>query len=221
MGTFEDIKNTELKIREARENILIVEKHVGKDKFIKQLKKLEFDQVTAVMNFLETNNKTYYKLIQENFDLLINDKIEFNVTKEKTGYMWKSHAKRFIGQVNENGYFYCNTTETDFVFLDFQRGFYPLSYKGLINYLGEADVYIDKKGYKFIGSRVPQKFVGSIDEYGNVYFETKVSYFETFGDTYVNNIVADFFSGECIKRKRFLDNKFQLKQLIEAFRKEL
>jgi hypothetical protein len=91
----------------------------------------------------------------------------------------------------------------------------------VVNYLGEADLRITKKGYKFFGSRVPQKYIGSIDTQGNVQMKTTETYWETNGSIYVNKIIGDFFSGNSTKRIKFLDNKEKLKMKISDFRANL
>ena len=78
-----------------------------------------------------------------------------------------------------------------------------------------------KKKFKLFGSRVPQRYKGSIDEAGNVNFETTETYFEWDGHDYVNSIVADPFSGNSGKREKFIENRTALKNQIKLFRKKV
>ena len=113
--------------------------------------------------------------------------------------------------------FYCHTTETDFTWVNF----YPLSYVGLINYFGEAEIYMDKKRYNLFGSKIPKKFIGSINTKGGLSLEATESFEESPGKIYVNNIAADLFSRDLEKRKKFLNNKSQLKKRINDYRNNL
>jgi hypothetical protein len=218
--TIDQIKQSEHEVKKLLISIENSDNKSEQKKLRKQLQQLNYDQDTAVMNYLETNDNSYNALTQENFDLLINGHIEFVVTRENWGF-FRSHATKLNGDVHENGFFYAQTTKTDLALFSFQKGFYPLGYRGLVNYFGEADLIITKRAYKFFGSRVPQKYIGSIDPEGNIQMKTTETYWETEGSIYVNKIIGDFFSGNSAKRQTFLKNKEKLKTKILEFRTNL
>lgn len=211
-----DLEKAALELRQLQQTILGLSNLKDKEEMAKKVRQLDFDQETAVMNLLEKTDKLYDSIVQENFDVLINDRIEFNATQEEIGVS-KSHAIKFDGKVNDDGLFHCHTTETDFVLLNF----YPLSYVGLINYFGEADIYMDRKKYSLFESKIPKKFLGSINTKGGLSLEATESFEERPGKIYVNNMVADLFSGNLEKREKFLSNKSHLKKIINDYRNDL
>jgi len=216
MNTISDMVKEELALRNLQLTISSLPSGKGKEEMIKKAKQLDYDQETAVMNLLEKTDKIYDSLVQENFDLLINDKIEFDVVKEETEIV-KAHAIKFDGKLHDDGLFYCHATETNFAFLNF----YPLSYVGLINYFGEADIYIDEKKNQFFTGKTPQKFVGSINTNGGLFLKAIESFEEGSRKIYVNHVVADLFSGDLGKRDKFLKNKSNLKNIISDYRNNL
>jgi len=219
MISLDTLKRNEEDVIKLRASI---ESNNGKqviEKLRNQLRVCNYNQETAVMNYLEAQDQLYNSLAQENFDLLVNDHIEFVVTKEDWG-LFKSHATKLNGSVHDNGFFYAQTTKTDLAIFNFQKGFYPLGYEGLVNYFGETDLIITKKGWRFFGSKVPQKYIGSIDSKGNILMKTTETYWETDGTIYVNRIIGDYFSGNGVKRSRFLDNMEKLKSKIVEFRSD-
>jgi hypothetical protein len=220
MNNIDDIIKQEEIILRLNQDINSYVSNRKKNKVLEQINKLDFDQDTAVKNYLETGDDSYSKLINENFDLLINDSIEFVVTEEN-GSPLTSYAKILYGEIHNNGFLYFTTKETNIVVASFQAGFYPLSYLGIINYFGESNVRIEKKGYQFFGGRVPERFKGSIDRNGNILFNTTESYWESGGYYFVSHILADPFSKDEIKREKFLKNRIELKNRIKLFREKL
>lgn len=219
MSILDEIKKNKADIFEIQNRIELSSARSAK-KLLSRLKELEFNQETAIMNYLEKNNPSYEQLVQENFDLLINDNIDFVVMSEQMGF-WSSHAVEMKGSVHNNGYFYGRTTETDASLFKITNNFYPLGYTGLINYMGESEFQISKKKYTFFGSRVPQKYKGSIDYNGNVRLETIDTFFELNGSVFVSSIIADLFSGNSEKRARFLNNKSELYDKINDFKGDI
>jgi len=220
MGDFDEIKLKEemiLKLTQEMEKSLRERKR--KNIFAK-IKQIEFEQETLIMNYLEKNDESYIKLVNENFDLIINDDIDFVVTNEGSS-PFVSYAKELYGEIHGNGFLYFTTKKTNFINASFQSNIYPLSYSGLINYFGETDVFALKKKFIFFGSRVPQRYKGSIDEDGNVNFETTETFFEWDGHDFVNSIIADPFSGKTGKREKFIENRIELKNQIKLFRKKI
>ncbi len=216
MNTINDIIKAELELRRLKMAISSLNNVKEKEEIIKSAKQLDYDQETAVMNLLEKTDKIYDSLVQENFDLLINNEIEFDVIKEETK-TFKTHAIKFDGKVHDDGLFYCHTTETNFTFLNF----YPLSYVGLINYFGEADIYIDEKESQFFTSKTPQKFVGSINTKGGLFLKATESSSEVSGKIYVNTFTADLFSGDFVKRDQFLKNNSKIRKMLSDYRNNL
>ncbi len=216
MTTTNDIQKAELELKQLQQTILSLSDLKGKEEIIKRIKQLDYDQETAIMNVLEKTDKSYDSIVQENFDLLMNDKIEFNVIREDIG-TFKSHAIKLDGKMLDDGIFYCHTNETDSSIINF----YPFSYVGLINYFGEADIYIDKKKYTFFSNRAPKRFIGSINANGGLSLDATESFWGNPERIYVNKINADLLSGDLEKRKIFLKNKLNLKKRIADFRDSL
>jgi hypothetical protein len=220
MGLFEEIKKNEIQILDIRNRIESENSNRMKNKLGIELKKLEYNQETSIMNYLEESNRSYELIVQENFDLLINDKIEFVVMSEQNG-MFASHAVEMNGSVHNNGFFYGYTSETDASMFKITKHFFPSSYTGTINYLGESELRVSQKKFKFFGSRVPQKYRGSIDYYGNLTMDTIDTFFELDGDIFVTSIIADLFSGNSEKRDKFLNNRNLLYNIIQDLRNEI
>jgi len=219
MNELDDIKENEDRILKLSQDLPVIKSSWKKKQSEKKINALEFGQETAIMNYLEKDDEAYRKKLNENFDLLINDNIEFIVTQE-SGNPFSSYSKELYGEISSNGCLYFETRKTNFVYASFQAGFFPLSYVGLINYFGETSVIVEKKGFKFFGSRVPTRYKGSIDEDGNVYFKTSESYWEGGGYYFVNHIIADPFSDQ-LKREKFIENRIDLKGRIQLFRRSM
>lgn len=215
MPDYTDIKNTEFKIQKLKDSIAAIDRERARKKLNGQLNKLNFDQDTAVMNCLEVNDRSYYNITEENFDLLVNNHIEFAVTKTDWGLV-RACGTRYSGEIHDNGFFYANVTETNFPFFSLQ--FFPKTYKGLLNYFGEADLNVDEKGYAFFGTKIPKKFMGAISSEGHIQMKVTDTEWEFNSRTYVSKIIGDFFSGNYEKRKKFLENKTKLKRMIADFR---
>jgi hypothetical protein len=220
MTTIEILKQSELEINKLLILLENADRAREEKKLKEHLKRLNYQQNKSILKYLEANDITYNSLTKENFELMINDHIEFVVTSEDWG-IFKSHATELNGDVHDNGFFYAQTTKTDFALFNFQKRSYPLGYQGIVNYFGEVDLIISKRGYVFAGGRVPQKYLGSIDSKGNIQMKTTETYWEHDGSMYVNKIIGDFFSGNSEKRKKFLDNKNKLETKISIFRTSL
>lgn len=197
MDTIRDLRKTELELKQLHQSISGQSNLKDKEELTIKAKQLDFDLETAVMNLFEKTDKAYDSIVQENFDLLVNDRIKFIVTREETD-TWKSHATKFEGKVHDDELFYGRTTETDFAWINY----YPLSYVGLINYFGEADMYMNRKKYNLLGGKVPQKFIGSINAKGGLFLEATERLVEGSGKMYVNSVVADLFFGGYQKERK-------------------
>ena len=220
MEDLELIKTKKLDLRKLYVELDQLTNERKRNKLLKNINALKYEHETEIMNYLELNDAKYKEILNENFDLLVNNNIIFKVTQEG-GDPFSSYEKELIGGIHSNGYLYLTTNRTNNIFIPFQQHLYPISYKGLINYLGETNVSVSKTQFKIFGSRVPQKFEGSINTNGEISFETIDSFIETGGNSYVNNIIADPFSGDNLKRERFIDNKFELKNKITEFREQI
>ena len=215
MTSLVDIRKTELELRRLHQEISSLSNQSDKEAIARKVQQLDFDQETAIMNVLEKTDQAYDALVQENFDLLINDRIEFNVVRSDVSP--NSHAIEFDGKVHDDGLFYCHSAGADLSWLDY----YPLSYVGLMNYFGEADIYMDKKKYKFFSAGVPQKYVGSINTKGGLFLEATESFWDRSEKIFVNHVTANLFSGDSEKRMKFMSNRQNLKNRIIDFRDNL
>jgi hypothetical protein len=220
MNDLGKLKQKELEIKLLKYSIASLSDYNKPKRITRKIKELSLDQDTAVMNYMESNDKKYFELAEQNFELLENDNIEFLSKSESWGIV-RSFEKRFKGSVHDNGFFYANTVKTNFIIFNFQRHLYPKQFNGFMNYLGEGEVNVTKTGFRFFGSRVPQNYIGSIDRNGNLEFHTAETYWEPDGITYVTSIIADLFSGNHEKRRMFLQNKDSLYSMISDFRSRL
>lgn len=172
-----------------------------------------FEIETLLMTFLESNNSDFQKLMNRNFDLLINNQIVFKVTAESGG-MFSAYGCKLAGKIQDNGFLHMTTEKTN---MSITKA-YPKSFIGLSNYFGETGIIADKKSYKIIGTRVPESFIGSIDYSGEIRLKTIESYFQIRKSYYIKKIIADPFSGDDTKRAEFLKNRNAMKKIIEETR---
>ncbi len=186
-------------------------------KMLDQIRNLKFDQETEIMNYLEKNDALFNKILNANFGLLENNNIIFAVSKEG-GNPFTYYETELEGNIHQNGYLYFETKKTNNFFNPFSSLLYPTKYSGIINYLGQTKVIASEKNIKLFGSRVPQKFKGSIDSNGNINFETIKSYFELDGHVFVRKIIADPFSGNESKRIKFIENRIELKKMTANYK---
>lgn len=216
----EDIKIREREIQHLHASLESTSQGRMHKKIIARLSQLIQLQDKIVMQYLESNNSSYSLLMQENFDLLTNNEITFAVTQEDWS-PFRAYATALHGEIHENGYFYGKTTRTAWNILNLNGRSYPMGYSGKVNYLGEGEMKITERAYSFIGNRIPQKYVGSIDRQGNIQMKTVDTYWQHDNQTYMTNFVGDFFTGDSAKRKLFLDNKNKMLQHISEFRKSM
>ena len=59
MSLFEEIKKNEIQILDIRNKIESENSNRIKNKFVGELKKLEYNQETSIMNYLEESNRSY------------------------------------------------------------------------------------------------------------------------------------------------------------------
>ena len=95
---------------------------------------------------------------------------------------------------------------------------YPLAYRGNVNCLGYTEINMTKTGYFLFGGKIPEKYIGSINDQGILHMKTTKTHWEHHGSFYVRRIIGDFFSGDNNKRNTFLKNKQQLQAVVSDFR---
>lgn len=217
MISLENIKYAEQKIKELTKRYEETRWEFRKERIEEEWRILDDKQEMRVMSYLELTEPKVKLLREENQQLLINEHIEFSVTREGWGWM-RSHAKQLRGRVHDNGYLYANASKTNIVYYNFQRGMYPLTYTGTVNCLGYTEMNMTKTGYFLFGGKIPEKYVGSINERGVLQMKTTKTYWEHNGSFYVSRIIGDFFSGDNNKRNTFLKNKQQLQAVVSDFR---
>ena len=210
------LKKAEQELRQLYQAIVSLSDEQAKEELITKAAQLNFHQETAVMNLLEKTDNAYDLLVQENFDLLINNQIIFSVSHEDT-IMHPSHALILDGKIHDDGLFDARTVQTNPTFLSF----YPLSYSGLVNYFAEAELYLDRKKTTFIGMKVPQQFVGYINAQGRLHMEANEIVTPDSKEKYMNHVKADLFSGNEGRNQKFFKNKTLLKTMIAEYRKQL
>lgn len=205
------IKKNEKKIRN-----LISRQKKGNREF----NELVFQQINRSILFLEKENQEFIDLYNQNFDLLKCDGFQLVVTQEE-GNPFSSYSKELVGDIYPNGYLYLTSVKTNFLFSSFQSGFYPKQYGGIINGLGKMQARATKLGFILLGGRLPQKYEGKIDCDGNILVNTTKTLWESNGNYFVGKIMGDPFNKNENSRKRFLENRQRLNQIIGDFRNKL
>ena len=185
----------------------------------KKINLLKSEQDLLIKSFLENTNEEYKEKTQLNLNLLANDNILFIVTKESM-HPLSNYKTELIGEIHANGYLYYNVIKT-FSLLNLYPFEYPSHYKGVINNLGESNIKIHKTNFKLNGTRMPQKFKGGIDLNGKIEFNTIESYFDFQAKSYVSKIIADPFSGDEIKREKFISNRADLIKMTNEIKSKL
>jgi hypothetical protein len=199
------------KIKDKRKRTLMLD----------QVNKLQFDQEARIMSYLKENDEYFKKTVTHNFELLENDNIVFNVWKYESNVFFP-HFTQLQGEIHQNGYLYLVPKDLTSFYKDYVNSlFYPVQFCGTIDYIGQSHCIVSKKRLKFLSFRLPKKFKGSISFKGMVNFEVFESDFDLDGIAYIKNIIADPFSANETKRKRFINNRLKLKKLIDQFKKEI
>lgn len=206
-----ELKKDEDKIRE------LIVKQVSKKSILLDL---VFQQTNKVIVELEKDNQEFIDLYNQNFDLLTCSGFQLVVTQEE-GNPFSSYSKELMGDIYPNGYLYLSTKKTNFLFSSLQSGLYPKQYAGIINGLGKMQARATKLGFIILGGRLPQKYEGNIDSDGNIHIKTTKTLWESGGNYFVSKIVGDPFNKNEISRKRFLENRQRLNQIILDFRNNL
>lgn len=216
----EDLRKYELKILDDKISL----KNSYESQEIKRLKTLikkeDFEQDSYVMAFLEKTDDNFRSLIHENISLLVNENIVFEVIRE-ADLLFASHPVHFNGDISEQGFLSYKTTQNDTAYFFFQKGRFPISYKGLVNYLGETELWADKRIFSLFRPRIPVKYKGVIDPKGNISIQVSETRPHGKKNLSVAKITADVFAGDELKRSSFLANRSKMKSMISFFREEL
>jgi hypothetical protein len=208
----DDFHKAEKELKQLKQLLLNARSDARQEIQLK-IRQLDFNQETAAMNVLEKTDRNYDRLVQENFDLLINDQIEFNVIQDLTPK--NGHAIKLDGSTDSEGMFHARAAEVYKPLIKF----YPLTYVGLVNYLGEADLFLDQKKTN-VFNKCPQKFRGVINSKGGIFLEA-------IGETvrqpkiFASHLVGDLFSDDRVKKERFLENRNAIKAMIVSYRQGL
>ena len=205
-----------LKENEEKIKTLHAKHKTGSTKF----NELVFEQTNRTILVLENENQEFIDLYNQNFDLLTSDGFQMVVTREE-GNPFSSYSKELIGDIYPNGYLYLTTMKTNFLFTSLQSGLYPKQYGGIINGLGKMQARATKLGFILLGGRLPQKYEANIDSDGNMLINTTKTIWESNGNYFVGKIVGDPFNKNEVSRKRFLENRHKLNQIILDFRNNL
>jgi len=215
-----DIKKTELLLLDNKVTLGNTYERNEVKRLKTAIRKLAFDLDSESMKYLETNDAEYAELVKANLALLANSNIEFRAVNE-AGQLFSSHAKRFTGELSSTGYLSCKTMEYDTAYFFFQKGYYPVNYTGLVNCFGEMAFWTASKAFSLFRYKIPVKFIGSIDDKGNVFVEAREHAPIRSSSVSIDRVEADLFSGDENKRAIFLTNKAMMKEIIKKFRQSL
>jgi cytoskeletal protein CcmA (bactofilin family) len=127
-------------------------------------------------------------------------------------------TKAFTGKIHSNGYLYLKAKSNAIEFLEIMSHFYPSRYTGTLNATGLVNIKASGKDFQIIGSRVPSVFIGNITTEGEVILETTESWFEIDGHVHVNKIIADPFKGNSQKRRKFLENRTEIRKMMKEWK---
>jgi hypothetical protein len=208
----DDLRKVEKELKELHQLMLNSSSYAAQALQAK-VEQLEFNQETTVMNVLEKTDRQYDLLVQENFDLLINDRIEFNVIQEINSE--NGHAIKLDCSTDHEGLFHARATEVYKPLINFC----PLTFVGLVNYLGEADLFLDQKKIAWY-NRCPKKFKGTINAKGGIYLEAIGEPVQQ-PKKFATHFVGDLFSDDRLKKEKFLKNRSAIKAMIGDFRKAM
>ena len=173
-----------------------------------------------IYNHLLNTQEEFKSLHIQNLKLLSATEIVIKTIETNSNGM-TSHATQLEGKMLPNGYLYLDTTNSNFLFSDIQRGCYPKEYVGTINGLCETKIQINETGYRFIGSRIPLEFVGNLDLNGKIIFKITKWDYELSGYNYVTKMMSDPFNKDIDKKRDFLDNKSKMILLMKDFKSKL
>ncbi len=214
-----EIKNLENKINVLNEKGG-VSKLFNLGRLEGKLEKLNEIQFQNIDNFLSNEHQKYQELINRNFALLKNQKIQFTVYS--TGLaLFGSHAKQLKGSIYPNGFSYSYSTKTNISFLPFDSMRYPSKLRGKVDYWGRLELKTVETGYAFL-RRLPKKFIGSVDANGNIEIDNVENEFEWFdGKWTIGKLLAGHFNHDESKNEEFQHNKEQLLNIAHGYWDEL
>ncbi len=133
--------------------------------------------------------------------------------------MLTTHSLGFLGEHGDNGIIDCTVNNLDLMISNVQKGFYPKSYTGTFNAIGQLGLKIKETNYNLLGGKVPTKFEGVISFKGDsVFIETKDSYMEFGGHQYVHSLQGKIKFSSNNEQIEFLHNREKLKKMISNYR---
>ena len=185
--------------------------------YSRRLKRQEELLDSQLVQHLKETNDNFRNLIEENLHLIANANIKFKVTDEGSS-PWTYMTKSFAGKIHSNGFLYLKAKSNALEFLEILSHFYPSKYIGTMNALGQLTVKAAGEKFQIIGGRVPSMFIGEISREGKIVFETSESWFEIDGHVHVNKIIADPFKGNSQKRRKFLENRAEIRRTMNEWK---
>lgn len=174
-----------------------------------------------LLEYLKTHDPEVSTWALQNRELLERSSgMTCKVTDEGGSPMTKT-TKRFKGKIHANGYLYLKAMDN----LPDQRDFFNLTapkiYKGVINELGEVDVYLVKAKFGFVGGRLPREFKAQIFSSGRMELGVTQSDWDwTGGHAHVSKMVGDPFAGDPARRKKFLKNRQFIRERMADWKRE-
>lgn len=183
-----------------------------------RLNKLESDQEIKIILYLTNNDREYDLLQLENRELLVNEAFICATTLEDF-HILKQYPKELFGSIHDNGHLYVQTSRLAFNVFRFD---YPGIMAGKINPIGQTNLSVVEFHYSAkYGYRMPEKFLGSIERDGKMRLETLSTYRIPDGNSTIKRIIGDPFSGDEVKREKFLSNKEKMINKVISFQEEI
>ena len=208
--SIQNIKHTQ---RKAESALGILLRRYYSKRIKRQLELLD----DLLMKHLAEKDLSFKIRIEENFKLISNNDIKFKVTDEGSS-PWTYMTKTFTGRIHSNGYLYLTAKSNAIEFLEILSHFYPSKYTGTLNAMGLVHVKAAGQNFQIFGGRVPSAFIGNITSTGEIRFDTEESWFEIDGHVHVNKIIADPFKGDSQKRRKFLENRAEIRKAMNEWK---
>lgn len=218
MALFDQILQNEKEVLQLEKILADHPFFYRKWKITNRLKKLELDQEKKLFQYLTSHDRVFDKYQQENRELLVTDEFICATSKEDF-HILKQYPKELFGSIHDNGHLYVQTSKLSLTIFHMS---YPGVLVGSINPLGETNLLVDKFHFSVkYGYRMPEKFRGKIDHEGKVRLVTYSTYRIPDGNSTIEKIIGDPFSGDEVKREKFLSNKEKMISRILSFQEEI
>ncbi len=176
-----------------------------------------------VAELLNTEDYRFSELQEEAQNLLTSSRIPFKITR------MGGHPKQFVttkvfeGAISKKGYLYLRATQNNPEFNTKLYSSKPFQYEGNIDYLGSTFVQLKHNVAisSLSGVGVLDKFEGSISSSGEISFDMSGSAKDIdqrqFYD-FPSKLIADPFTGNEEKRRKYLETRKQLREAIRNWR---